>query len=105
MRRATARQAQRSDARLREGLGLAKTAEMTPRRLIRCFRHWVANAPAGLRRPVTSRPDPRSISMRGSSIGVLVLVLLAVAIAAFLLAPGSGRKDTSRSSPPLVHSK
>jgi hypothetical protein len=43
--------------------------------------------------------------MRGSSIGVVVLVLLAVVIAAFLLAPGSGRKDTSRSSPPLVHSK
>jgi len=43
--------------------------------------------------------------MRGSSIGVVVLVLLAVAVAAFLLAPGSGRKDTSRSSPPILHSK
>jgi hypothetical protein len=43
--------------------------------------------------------------MRGSSLGLIVLVLLAVAVAAFLLAPGSGRIDTSSSSPLFVRSK
>ena len=43
--------------------------------------------------------------MRGSSIGLIVVVLLAVAIAAFLLAPGSGRVDTSASSRSPVHWK
>jgi hypothetical protein len=55
--------------------------------------------------PVTTLRGPRSISMRGSSIGFVVLVLLAVAVAAFLLAPGSGRVDTSASSGSPVHWK
>jgi len=53
-----------------------------------------SSAPFGtlsLPRPVTWRPARRSGNMRSSSIGLVAVLLLAAAIAAFLLAPGSGR--------------
>jgi len=72
---------------------------------------WLEKAPRGkaindaVTGPVTAVRSPRLISMRGSSIGFVVLVLLAVAVAAFLLAPGSGRVDTSAGSRSPVHWK